>query len=297
MKRDPAGELLLTFRHEIPPRVVTTIITRPQVEFRPRRLVYSGPRDTFLILDVRFGYTSMFASSGEIPADAFTLPDEKTIRKLKTLAFPERWIEKLVDNFVLPCYSHVGMDVSLVVQSITDEKATFAAFMYGSDPSVELEKMKTEAAGAYFLDVLSHRKWPGGAPVTIDEAGVPINELGECSGCGSSAPAEHLARCPALAVRNRLVGAVTAPIEYVKDDGGGYEAPAELKKLAERARRRLESYCAACHHETALHGEDEESYCRVLECKCLEFRLEPPPDLSGAREQAAHLARGRKKDD
>ena len=116
---------MLGFRHPgFYAGATINVCVRPQLPFRARRLVYTGPRDTFLIMDIRVGICSQFASGNPIPADAFPpLSDEFLLR----LA-PESWqqVREALDNCKLDVCMP-GMDLWLSILNKTAATCDFEA--------------------------------------------------------------------------------------------------------------------------------------------------------------------------
>jgi hypothetical protein len=86
-----------------------TIVSQPQVIFRPERLVVSQP--SFLIQDFRVGKNSQFASAGAVPSEAF-----------QANAFGVR----------LKCdTAQVSSQITIIVTNISGADSRFTAALFG----------------------------------------------------------------------------------------------------------------------------------------------------------------------
>ena len=95
----------------IQPGATVDVPANPQVLFKPKRLVYTGPANTFLIQDVKIGRSSQFVASGAQSADAY--PPTST-----------------VDNMELDT-ARPGVVITLRIQNISGVAADFRATMFG----------------------------------------------------------------------------------------------------------------------------------------------------------------------
>ena len=95
----------------IQPGATVDVQGNPQVLFKPKRLVYTGPAGTFVIQDVKIGRSSQFVASGPQSADAY--PPTST-----------------VDNMELDT-ARPGVVITLRIQNISGVAADFRATMFG----------------------------------------------------------------------------------------------------------------------------------------------------------------------
>src|SRR6185436_8423364 len=95
----------------IAPNATVDVTANPQVLFKPKRLVYTGPTNTFVIQDVKIGRSSQFVASGSQPADAY--PATST-----------------VDNMELDT-ARPGVVITLRIQNVGGAAADFRATMFG----------------------------------------------------------------------------------------------------------------------------------------------------------------------
>src|SRR5215467_2290070 len=95
----------------VQPGGTVDVPANPQVLFKPKRLVYTGPAATFVIQDVKIGRSSQFVASGAQPADAY--PATST-----------------VDNMELDT-ARPGVVITLRIQNVGGAAADFRATMFG----------------------------------------------------------------------------------------------------------------------------------------------------------------------
>ena len=95
----------------IQPGATVDVTANPQVLFKPKRLVYTGPANTFVIQDAKIGRSSQFVASGPQAADAY--PPTST-----------------VDNMELDT-AKPGVVITLRVQNVSGVAADFRATMFG----------------------------------------------------------------------------------------------------------------------------------------------------------------------
>ena len=95
----------------IQPGASVDVPANPQVLFKPKRLVYTGPATTFVIQDVKIGRSSQFVASGPQSADAY--PPTST-----------------VDNMELDT-ARPGVVITLRIQNVSGVAADFRATMFG----------------------------------------------------------------------------------------------------------------------------------------------------------------------
>ena len=95
----------------IQPGTTVDVQANPQVLFKPKRLVYTGPANTFVIQDVKIGRSSQFVASGPQSADAY--PPTST-----------------VDNMELDT-ARPGVVITLRIQNVSGVAADFRATMFG----------------------------------------------------------------------------------------------------------------------------------------------------------------------
>jgi hypothetical protein len=95
----------------IQPGATVDVPANPQVLFKPKRLVYTGPANTFVIQDVKIGRSSQFVASGAQSADAY--PPTST-----------------VDNMELDT-ARPGVVITLRIQNTSGVAADFRATMFG----------------------------------------------------------------------------------------------------------------------------------------------------------------------
>ncbi len=107
----------------IPPYATATIVTRPQISCRIRRLVVA-PDDDLRIVDLRVGKLSSWLSYGEISALAFPAfpPDlsAAAIEAIERAGFFENVPQEVVQ---------VGMDLSITVRNVGHEPRRLRAMM------------------------------------------------------------------------------------------------------------------------------------------------------------------------
>jgi hypothetical protein len=119
----------------VPGNTVATISKRPQVIFRPRRLVYGGPAETFEILDVQIGRRSQWLDRGGISADCFpAYPDY--LRELlgvgAEMEMTTRYFELVdkLDNFRCDVIQ-VMLDFTIVIRNRQPHTAEFSCVVFG----------------------------------------------------------------------------------------------------------------------------------------------------------------------
>jgi len=95
----------------VQPGATVDVTANPQVLFKPKRLVYTGPSNTFVIQDAKIGRSSQFVASGPQAADAY--PPTST-----------------VDNMELDT-ARPGVVITLRVQNVSGVAADFRATMFG----------------------------------------------------------------------------------------------------------------------------------------------------------------------
>ena len=95
----------------IQPGATVDVQANPQVLFKPKRLVYTGPAGTFVIQDVKIGRSSQFVASGPQSADAY--PPTST-----------------VDNMELDT-ARPGVVITLRIQNVSGVAGDFRATMFG----------------------------------------------------------------------------------------------------------------------------------------------------------------------
>ena len=95
----------------IQPGATVDVTANPRVLFKPKRLVYTGPANTFVIQDAKIGRSSQFVASGAQAADAY--PPTST-----------------VDNMELDT-AKPGVVITLRVQNVSGVAADFRATMFG----------------------------------------------------------------------------------------------------------------------------------------------------------------------
>lgn len=89
-----------------------TVTQRPQVLFRPQRVVVAGSlAPSFTVDDIRVGNKSQFISAGAVPAEAFSQTSFGVEMKMDTC--------------------QISMDLIIVVTNISAAAADFRASMYG----------------------------------------------------------------------------------------------------------------------------------------------------------------------
>jgi len=96
---------------QIPYNATVDVTANPQVLFKPKRLVYTGAVNTFVIQDVKIGRSSQFVASGPQSADAY--PPTST-----------------VDNMELDT-ARPGVVITLRIQNVSGVAADFRATMFG----------------------------------------------------------------------------------------------------------------------------------------------------------------------
>ena len=98
---------------DVPAAGSATIISRPQVVFRPERLaVASATASSFLITDLKIGKNSQFLSGDPVPAEAFANISVGVGMKMDTAV--------------------VNQDISIAVSNISGSGARFLAGLYGT---------------------------------------------------------------------------------------------------------------------------------------------------------------------
>jgi hypothetical protein len=95
----------------VQPGATVDVAGNPQVLFKPKRLVYTGPVNTFVIQDVKIGRSSQFVASSGQSADAY--PPTST-----------------VDNMELDT-ARPGVVITLRIQNVSGVAADFRATMFG----------------------------------------------------------------------------------------------------------------------------------------------------------------------
>lgn len=102
---------------EIPPDQIISVVKRPQVVFRPERVVIpSEIGKNFMIVDIKVGRNSQFIASGDVPGITFS--------------------EQAFGVRLKMDVCQISMDVLLVVRNITSEPKNFTVAIIG--PAIEM---------------------------------------------------------------------------------------------------------------------------------------------------------------
>jgi hypothetical protein len=121
----------------LPSGAVAQIMSHPQVPFRPTRLLVSRHSSMFLINDIRLSTRSMFAQSGDVPADLFAgdydsleAPIQgELIDGLWTIRCPPRAVPLMGLPIAMP-EAAVGQEIIVLVTNAgVDEREFRGAFL------------------------------------------------------------------------------------------------------------------------------------------------------------------------
>jgi hypothetical protein len=104
----------------IPAFTTAVLSIHPYTAFRPRRLVYGGDRNLFVLEDLKIGKnTQMVVAPGPIPMECFP---------------PHPVDGQSIDNLVGADLCHIAMLISMTVRNVTGRTLAFGAIIYGAIP-------------------------------------------------------------------------------------------------------------------------------------------------------------------
>jgi hypothetical protein len=109
--------ILPFYIHSVPAGTIFNVNVSPQLEFTPRRLVYGGDKNTFLLIDIKVGINSQMIAPGTMAMECFP---------------PHPELGRPIDNLVGMDKCHISQLITMTIQNVSDRSAPFSAIIYGA---------------------------------------------------------------------------------------------------------------------------------------------------------------------